>query len=147
MDFDSIEELCNYLKNEELPRILLTDVYDKVAEIEQESIDTEVYDVYNPRKYIRRKTEGGLQDKDNIQPDVDLGGDDLTLEIINMTTVSPDSDDYSQGTYLDELIEYGKHEMATPYDMPRPYTQVTQDKIDNNPKLIESIIEKRLNNL
>lgn len=146
MVFESIEDLCSYLNNVEIPKMLKDKVAPVIKNIEQDVTQEVVYDVYNPAVYERRYENGGLKDKDNMIERVTSDGNSILLEIKNVTTVSEDSYDHSQGTYLDEIIEYGLPAYNTEYNQPRPFTQKTQERINESGE-IEKIIQQSLDRL
>lgn len=146
MVFESIEDLCSYLNNVEIPKILKDEVAPVIKNIEQDVTQEVVYDVYNPVVYERRYENGGLKDIRNMEERVTKQGNSNLLEIENVTTVSDNSYDSSQGTYLDEIIEYGLPAYDTEYNQPRPFTQKTQERIDESGE-IEKIIQQSLDRL
>lgn len=146
MVFESIEELYSYLNNVEIPKILKDKVAPVIKNIEQDVTQEVVYDVYNPAVYERRYENGGLKDIRNMEERVTKQGNSNLLEIENVTTVSDNSYDSSQGTYLDEIIEYGLPAYDTEYNQPRPFTQKTQERIDGSGE-IEKIIQQSLDRL
>lgn len=146
MVFESIEDLCSYLNNVEIPKMLKDKVAPVIKNIEQDVTQEVVYDVYNPAVYERRYENGGLKDIRNMEERVTKQGNSNLLEIENVTTVSEDSYDHSQGTYLDEIIEYGLPTYNTEYNQPRPFTQKTQERIDESGE-IEKIIQQSLDRL
>ena len=146
MVFESIEDLCSYLNNVEIPKMLKDKVAPVIKNIEQDVTQEIVYDAYDPIMYERRMENGGLKDIRNMEERVTKQGNSNLLEIENVTTVSDNSYDSSQGTYLDEIIEYGLPAYDTEYNQPRPFTQKTQERIDESGE-IEKIIQQSLDRL
>ena len=85
MVFESIEDLCSYLNNVEIPKMLKDKVAPVIKNIEQDVTQEVVYDVYNPTVYERRYENGGLKDKDNMIERVTSDGN--SIRIISITTL------------------------------------------------------------
>lgn len=141
-DFNSIEELVMYALSD-MATVLKVDVVEEIKDIEKEKIQENVYDVYEPSRYERRYDNEGLRDKNNIKGEVSIIGNEVLLEVTNDTLVSKDSFDSPQGTYLDEIIEYGMPPYRHPYDKPRPFIQPTIEELEEK-NIIEKILKSRL---
>jgi hypothetical protein len=122
--------------NSRIQATLLDEVATAVRKVEAESIETYVYDVYEPKEYERRRFDGGLQDPKNMIAEINHnanGGQNLnTLEIFNVTTGK-----YEPNKYIAGLVEYGDgyggmryqpfwgDANTYPYKNPRPFTRGT----------------------
>ena len=94
---------------EQIGDVLKNEVAEKIKDIEQETIQEEVYDVYNivdgnwqePFMYERRyDKKGGLQSRDSMK--AELSPDNTTLTITNIAKGQDDSN-----LYIAPLVEYG----------------------------------------
>jgi|GEM_PF-1743404 len=139
-DFNSIEGLVMYALSD-VATVLKVDAVEEIKDIEERKIQENVYDVYEG-EYERRYKNGGLGDRDNIKGEVSIIGNEVLLNVTNDTLVSEFSYDSPQGTYLDEIIEYGTG-VKTPYGEPRPFIQPTIEEIEER-NIIENILKSRL---
>lgn len=127
-EFSSFGALENYLKDV-ITNVLLDDVYEVVCENEVEALREVVYGAGTPQWYERRYSAGGMEDKGNMYPSVT---EDLTLEVENATPLKPFSvAGFGYGN-LDQMIEYGYGSMDKWYNVPRPFTQATMEKLASN---------------
>lgn len=115
--FNSIRDFEKYL-NEQMAKVLITDVAQVVKNKEQEKVITEVYDKYQPGTpdhepwvYKRRGWQGGLADQSNMNSYVTntLGGVELTVE--NVTKGQDDTN-----LNIADLVEYGDNQGHGQYD-------------------------------
>lgn len=72
-------------------------LWDYVADLVLDGIQSKVYGVYSPRKYQRREEDGGLKDKDNIVIDggeitFNKNGFETSFNIRNITGPGPIED-------------------------------------------------------
>lgn len=139
-DFNSAEELVMYALSD-MATVLKIDGVEEIKDIEERKIQENVYDVYDP-EYERRYKNKGLGDRDNIKGEVSIIGNEVLLNVTNDTLVSELSYDSPQGTYLDEIIEYGTG-VKTPYGEPRPFIQPTIEELEER-NIIEKILKSRL---
>lgn len=131
--FDSFDKLQNYIE-EKIKEVLVEVVVPKIKEVEIETIEEVVYGVYDPKEYIRRGSNGGLLDRENITHTPLLNG--FYYSIKNITRK------YERDEYLAPLIEYGhtraiamgdigyeypRYGMA--YMRPRPFVQMTIQRL------------------
>lgn len=140
-DFKSIEEMVMYALSD-IATVLKVDAVEEIKDIEERKIQENVYDVYESNYYKRREKQGGLLDRDNINGEISIMGNEVLLNVTNDTLVSEFSYDSSQGTYLDEIIEYGTG-VKTPYGEPRPFIQPTIEELEER-SVIENILKSRL---
>ena len=99
MTFDNLNSLFSYIERQ-VQETMKTDVADAVKRTMSRAVNTSVYDVYQPKRYKRRKDNGGLSDMDNyLVTEIPSG-----IEIVNDTPL----DNGGNTPRLDELIVYGK---------------------------------------
>ena len=101
----SLKDLFKKL-NGRINSALDNEVFEKVREVELEAIQTEVYDVYTPKVYIRRGEYGGIGDPYNIEK---VGGAAKNGRLIVKNTTEPNDSNpnWTTDKILPELIEYG----------------------------------------
>lgn len=131
--FQSLAQLKRYLEVQ-IEDTLMSDVKDEVANMIEESGLENVYAVYTPRVYRRRRETGGsLLDPKNYVGETNNG--ELTIT----STASPDYgykgiNDYTVKS-LAELVEYGHGYNGQYYSYPfekmgpRPFIKPTIDKL------------------
>jgi len=124
-------------------KIAQVSVTDVVKEVEQQHIQTDVYDVYTPKYYKRRYYNDGLIANDNIVGSMDGN----TLEIVNIT--KPYNNSYNNE--LAPLVEYGlaysgnaknifKSDMSgEPWANPRPFTANTIKDLKTNKQHVKAL--------
>lgn len=129
----------------------LIDVADEVADemknIEVEVINETVYNAYNS-SIDRRMEKGGLSDKSNMEEDIDLIKDGVSIGVINTTKGNDEysyADGYTSGFIADIIEEghgygYGLDE----YIGAREFQETTQNYIDHTNR-IDNVVEKSLN--
>lgn len=132
-----------------IDKSLKNEVFEEIRDVEQKNIDEYVYDVYQPKIYKRRETNGGLIDDKNIVGELIKSGE---LEVTNVT--KPNSD-YNGTTNKDlpYLIENGLGEKGYKYDYPadlpyvypRPFTEKTKEELIKTKKHVKAL-EKGLKN-
>lgn len=145
--FKSIEELEKYIE-QQATEILATEGLKEVRKTMQKNVETEVYSKYTPNngepyRYERRKTNGGLQDEQNIVV-TNKRSDGVDIE--NITTGT-------RGYRLDEVIESGKGYEYTynrdganpPYTKPRRFVNKTYEDLRDS-DAIADVLEKGLKN-
>ena len=140
--YDSIEELYADLLND-IKNSVADEVTKEMKKIEQEVIDRNVYSVFSPKVYERRKDGGGLRSEDNMVEDISANGDGVTIEIKNMTIGNEKYNDYWTGE-IQPLIESGSYMWNGTMPPPRPFIDDTQKEVD---KKIDKIVEDALNKL
>ena len=140
--YNDVEELCADLLND-IKNSVADEVVKEMKKIEQEVIDRNVYSVFNPKVYERRKDNGGLRSEDNMVTDISTNGDSVIIEIENMTTGNERYNDYWKGE-IQPLIESGSYMWNGKMPPPRPFIDDTQREVD---KRIDKIVEDALNKL
>ncbi|MDR1629235.1 MAG: hypothetical protein LBS36_03350 [Oscillospiraceae bacterium] len=78
----TLEELNKVLRKK-ITESLKADVFESIKEVEKKHINSDIYDVYEPTWYTRRKSNGGLIDDSNFICDIDESA--LSLNVINVT--------------------------------------------------------------
>lgn len=139
--YNDIDELFEDLIND-IEGGIVEEVSKEMKKIEQESIDENVYNVFAPKEYDRRKDGGGLRSEGNMETIVTKTGDGITIEIHNSTTGNSSYRNYWQGE-IQDFIETGNY-LWNCGCQPRPFIEDTQEKVDAK---IESIVESALNKL
>lgn len=124
------------------------EVAEEIKEIEKEVIEEVVYNAYEPRFYERRQEKGGLSDKANMQEEIDLTKDGLSISVKNVTKGNSEyskTEGYTDGC-ISDIIEDGK---GYGYDLDdyigaRPFQEVTQEHVDGTDR-VDNVIDKMLN--
>lgn len=129
--------LANKQLAQKIDNAMTNEVFQEVQDEEAATIYSEVYKVYTPKIYRRRRQYGGLADADNIEI---LGGTakNGVLVVVNMTEPNPggciSNHLVTTGKNLPELVEYGHGYKFYTYDFPtngarfmksRPFTAKT----------------------
>ncbi len=110
---------------------LKDDVFIAVREVEREHINSDVYAVYTPKVYKRRKDRGGLISRDNI---IGQMLNSKTLSVTNKTL----KDDGSPN--LAYRVEKGIPGGGTaPWQNPRPFTENTIGELKISKKHIKAL--------
>lgn len=134
--YDDEKQLLKDLRSD-IENVLMDEVLDKVREIEIEHIEEDVYSVYQPSIYRRRKKNGGLSDPENIIGTIE---GDMQLVVENIT---PFNEEYggNSGIGLAEMVneggnsehdyDYGFRSIEAPYSKPRPFLDNTIEEIEN----------------
>lgn len=143
-EFNDIDALFN---------ALLDDIRDSVSEevskemikIEQEHIDSQVYNAYTPKEYSRRLDNGGLRSEENMQSTINRTNDGIEITVHNSTTGNLLYKNYWQGE-IQDFIESGVYMWNGQMPPPRPFIDDTQEEIDNSNR-IEEAVERALNKL
>jgi hypothetical protein len=143
--FNNLKELEQFL-NQQMASVLNNEVAEIVKDVEQRNIEDVVYQGYQtsntggqPWKYERRRTNGGLQDKENMQHQVITTGNGVELSVENVTKGKDDNFEIA------DLIEYGdgyngkeysfknnRDGTAEQYLRARPFTRDTVDELKQN---------------
>jgi len=115
------------------------------------SIESEVYSVYTPSIYNRRKSNGGLIDRDNNIIGTVKDGE------LTVRNVTPLNDDYGSSSFRNEktltgiIISGEGYRYDFPYSgVPRDFIQETREDLENNDtihKTIMSGLKKRGHNV
>ncbi len=140
MDFDSIEELYEYVKTS-LKETLENEIAEAIIELLMKRVQTEVFDVYTPRQYERRTLTigGGLGSRESFVSLVEVMDDSIQLEIENIAEKVWSNSSRS----LAELIEYGEAPKDAPWLQPRPFFKVVKEELKST-NLVEEVLAKAL---
>lgn len=119
MTFKNMNDLLNYIQ-QDVQSTLETDVADAVKDNMSKSVNTSVYDTYEPLQYNRRYEHGGLSDKYNMQTIHTKDG----IAVKNITPLD------NGGTVppLDEIIVLGKGRQP----FARDFYEDTVERLENN---------------
>lgn len=115
-----------------------TEVADTVKNVMSDHIRDDVYNKYKPKYYIRRGSDGGLADTENLN--ATLGGDgELFVQNITLgskTFYSKHAEGYvpsgNANEFITPIIESGVGYDAWDEAFPRPYVQNTHDDLEQN---------------
>lgn len=141
--YDEIEDLLNDIKLD-IEDTLCDEVLDEIKRIELEHVRDDVFSVYSPTIYSRRKSNG-IDDPDNIVGEVN----DMMLSVDNVTRFNEGYGTYNHGVGLTELINDGSSTQGYCYDYPgefneaRPFIDNTIDEIERTDD-IENALAKGL---
>ena len=143
--FNDLESLWKYVQKE-IKEVMKDEVVEAIKEVEQETIQEVVLDTYTPSYYDRRREESngeeGLMSRDNMVADYVETRDSIQVNITNDTRGNPDYPNSTSG-YIDEMVEYGeytwKNSEIYKKKLPRPFTKITQKKIDESDIVIKTI--------
>lgn len=135
--YDDEKQLLKDLRSD-IENVLMDEVLDKVREIEIEHIEEDVYSVYQPSIYRRRKKNGGLSDPENIIGTIE---GDMQLVVENITSFNEEYEGRNSGTGLAEMVndggnsehdyDYGFRSIEAPYSKSRPFLDNTIEEIEN----------------
>ena len=143
--FNDLESLWKYVQKE-IKEVMKDEVVEAIKEVEQETIQEVVLDTYTPSYYDRRSEESngeeGLMSRDNMVADYVETRDSIQVNITNDTRGNPDYPNSTSG-YIDEMVEYGeytwKNSEIYKKKLPRPFTKITQKKIDESDIVVKTI--------
>lgn len=142
--YDEIDDLLSDLKYD-IEDTLQDEVLDEVKKIEIEHVEKDVFSVYSPIIYSRRKT-GGLDAPDNIIGTVE----NMELTVENITPFNDDYGSSNHGVGLADLVNDGDNLRGYFYDypgsfnQPRPFLDNTEEEIEQTEQ-IDNALEKGLN--
>jgi hypothetical protein len=147
--FKSLKALEFFLNNKIQNALESSHLLEKVKQTMQENILREVYMAYNPKRYQRRGSSGGLMDDDNITHDV-IGRNKIAIYNIAKRNTSYANTTYTN-PYLAPLIELGHSEAVDrgyqgynypfrylAYFKPRPFIKATRDELRRTKKHVEA---------
>ena len=139
MDFNSIDELYNYLNNS----VNIATVH-QASKLGKDVLKKEIdyaYTEYTPKRYKRRyHKDGGFGDESNINIDVDTFRNNVNVKITNKALARGND----AGDELSEIIEEGIYQ-TEPCPPPRPVFKRADKLMNKNKDLLERRIAKELN--
>jgi hypothetical protein len=101
----------------------------KIKEIEKKNIDKEVYSVYEPKRYVRRRYIGSsesLYNENNIVGITEeVAGWSFLYRAVNITDTKE-----RYVSYLTPLLVLGYGDKNQPYNRPRDFIKPTQKAVD-----------------
>lgn len=115
------------------------EIAEQIIDIEQDIIDENVYETFEPRVYERREDGGGLRSRENMDIKIKSNDNGVTVEVTNITKGNSDYKNYYRG-YIQPLIEEGRYTW-TRRPPARPFVDDVQKEIDKN---AEDIVEEAL---
>lgn len=146
MAFNDLESLWKYAKKE-IKDVMKNECVEEIKDVEQETIQEVVLDAYSPTYYDRRSEESngeeGLISKKNMVADFVESENFIEVNITN-DTLGNSAYSGSTSGYIDEVIEYGEGytwqgSQIAIKKMPRPFTEITQKKIDDGEIIAKTI--------
>jgi hypothetical protein len=136
--FKNMKDLQAHLQSK-VNDALNNEVAETVKQVEQETVESAVYDAYTPSRYIRRGAYGGgLGDKANMVHTVSNGK--LIVE-----NVTPQNPGYRHGSYGTDKIA-GMVEGGHSYDywadaFPRPFTAETIQRLNQTDEVKTALVQ------
>ena len=135
-----LKALCSDIED-----VLMDEVLKKVRKIEIKHIEEDVYSVYSPSIYKRRKSDEGLSDPDNIVGTVK----NMELTIDNIVPFNEEYGGNNRGEGLAEMVndggnylhdyDYGFRGIEAPYSKPRPFLDNTVDEIESGDEVEDAL--------
>lgn len=142
--YDEIDALLSELKND-IEDTLQNEVLEEVKRVEIKHVEEDVFSVYDPIIYSRRKI-GGLDDPDNIIGTVE----NMELTVENVTPFNDDYGSSNHGVGLADLVNDGDslrghfYDYPGSFNQPRPFLDNTEEEIEQTEQ-IDNALEKGLN--
>ncbi len=136
--YDDIDSLFADLLND-IKTSVAEEIAEQMIEIEQDIIDENVYEAFEPRVYERREERGGLRCKGNMEVKIKPNSDGVSIEVMNKTRGNSEYKNYHRN-YIQPLIEEGRY-IWTRKPPARPFIDDVQKEIDNN---AEEMVEEAL---
>lgn len=109
MDFENLNSLYQHLE-EQIQDVMRNEVADTAKEIVRDAVQTDVYDVFEPKIYARRMDNGGLSDTENYSVEEIQDGNGIIIK--NDTPL----DNGRDTPRLDEIVVYGEGRSPFPRD-------------------------------
>lgn len=141
--YDDVDKLLNDIKSD-IEDTLADEVLDEVRNIELKHVEEDVFSVYNPKIYERRRV-GGIDDPDNIIGQVN----NMELEVDNITKFNDGYFSSNHGVGLADLINDGDsfggyfYDYPGEFNQPRPFLDNTIDEIEDTDS-VENALERGL---
>lgn len=133
----SISQLVAAL-NKKAQEALESDVAPIVKRVLKDSIQAEVYDSYSPKRYHRRKADGGLMDENNIHSDVR----NCTLTVKNHAPLAPGYPNSDFTKTLDEIIVTGSGYdylgYGGAYEQPRDFYSIAKRQLSSSKEHVKA---------
>ena len=143
--YNDIKALKSDLKKD-INAVLADEVFNEVRKCELEHLEEDVFSIYEPSIYERRRT-GGLDDENNIIAQVNDG----TLTVLNITQFNPGYGTSNKGVGLAELVNGGDgaggyqydypFRIRVPYTEPRKFIDNTITELENTSKLNDALVK------
>ncbi len=107
MTFDNLDQLFQHLETQ-IQDVMRHEVADTAKETVRNAVQEDVYDVFEPKFYTRRKENGGMSDMENYSVEEVPNG----IVIRNNTPL----DNGRNSPRLDKLVVFGEGRMPFPRD-------------------------------
>lgn len=140
---NSLEELRTQLMSR-VKEVAQESMVDKVKDVEVDNIKKTVQDVYNPTIYVRRGSNNGLTDKNNMQVQMYNRGEGISIYIANNTRGNTQYWGSTTG-YIAHIIEEGvgyTWKQSRIYNLqpyPRPFIQNTINDLKQNKQHVQAL--------
>lgn len=127
---------------------LINEVQETVITAMHENIETEVYGKYNPTRYSRKRSNGGLLDRKNISTNLYYGLHELMIKNVRKSNLS----DRKSIVNVTEIIESGNGynwKNSNIYHMqpfPRPFHEKTENDIIKDGRANKALINGLIRN-
>lgn len=135
---NDIDDLLIQL-GKDVTKIVDSKVKDEVKEVYREEVDY-AYDEFEPTSHIRRYNNNGFGDENNWEVDIDLKGNDITLELTNEAKA------VNSTIRLDKIIEEGIYDWSGNVPGERPVYQRTEERLKGE-QVVENALESGLRKL
>ena len=133
--YDDVEVLLKDIQSD-IEDVLMDEVLETVRDIEIKHVENEVFSVYTPFIYERRRG-GGLNDRENVVGRVKNG----ELYVDNITPFNDDYGTKNHGIGLAEMVneggtykhdyDYGFRTIEAPFSRPRLFLDNTIEEIEH----------------
>lgn len=132
-DFTSIEAALKFIEKQSLS-VLKQEIAKATVKTMQKHIQTDVYDVYDPKQYERKSYQGGLIDQDNIE-----------VAVVDDNTISVENIRFDGDREVAQIVESGEGYIYDfPFNgVPRPFTENTIEELKET-GLLEQEMKKGL---
>jgi hypothetical protein len=150
--FKNLKDLEKFLNNK-IKSAMQNEVAEKVRDVQQSKIDSEVYDAYQPHTednepyvYDRRRDDDGLRDRENMVADVKDSGNGVELSVENVAK-GKDNDfqiagliEYGDGAGYGEYdYKYNRDGTAEQYLKERPFIEETRKSLRQTKQHVDAL--------
>lgn len=144
--FTNLADLEKYIKNQFASTIWMNQgIKEVIADEMSQAVEDIVYTAHEPETYKRRKNNDGLSDVRNVEITyIKPVNEGVYVVIENLT----EGNDSLEGQFITDLIEEGGTTgWDDPYGVwtePRPFVEVTVNRIKANPTRLTDEVKKSL---
>lgn len=147
--FNNLDELYKYVEKN-VSSIAENELFDEIKDTFHKHVIEDVYDTYEPKKYLRRHGAGGLADESNIElTSFKDNGGSVSMEIENTATGrTPTKSGYREnGVRIDYQIETGIYMWTNSDGEPgaRPFIENTVNELERK-DICHDVLTKELKN-